>query len=111
MKAIKILCFSFFLGLTAVAQQAQTPEQYAKTMTQSLTKMLNLTPTQQDEVHTIHFGIAQKNEGILNSNYTEEQKKDIIKSNEVARIAMLKHMLSEEQFAILQKEEAEQVKQ
>jgi hypothetical protein len=111
MKAIKILCFSFFLGLTAVAQQAQTPEQNAKTMTQSLTKMLNLTPAQQDEVYTIHFGIAKKNEGILTSDYTDEQKQAIIKSNEVARIAMLKHMLSAEQFAKLQKEEAEQSKQ
>ncbi len=108
MKAIKILCFSFFLGLTAVAQQAQTPEQNAQALTQSQTTMLKLTPAQQEEVYSIHLGIAQKNQGILMSNYPEDQKKAIIKSNEEARKAMLKNILTAEQFAKLEKSVSEQ---
>ena len=65
MKAIKILCFSFFLGLTAAAQQAQSPEQNAQALTQSQTTMLKLTAAQQEQVYTIHLGIAQKNQGIF----------------------------------------------
>jgi hypothetical protein len=108
MKAIKILCFSFFLGLTAVAQQAQTPEQTAQTLTQSQTTLLKLTEAQQEQVYTIHLGVAQKNEGILMSNYSELQKKDIIKSNDEAKKAMLKNILTTEQFAKLEKSESEQ---
>jgi hypothetical protein len=108
MKAIKILCFSFFLGLTAVAQQAQTPEQTAQALTQSQTTMLKLTAAQQEQVYTIHLGIAQKNQGILMSNYSEEQKKSIIKSNEEAKKAMLKDILTAEQFAKLEKSATEQ---
>ncbi|MBP5994112.1 MAG: hypothetical protein KA736_00295 [Crocinitomicaceae bacterium] len=108
MKAIKILCFSFFLGLTAAAQQAQSPEQNALALTQSQTTMLKLTAAQQEEVYTVHLGIAQKNQGILMSNYSEEQKKAIIKSNEEARKAMLKNILTAEQFAKLEKSVSEQ---
>ena len=108
MKAIKILCFSFFLGLTAVAQQAQSPEQNAQALTQSQTTMLKLTAAQQEEVYTVHLGIAQKNQGIFMSNYSEEQKKAIIKSNEEARKAMLKNILTAEQFAKLEKSATEQ---
>ena len=108
MKAIKILCFSFFLGLTAVAQQAQTPEQSAQAITQSQTITLKLTPAQQEEVYTIHLGIAQKNQGILASNYSEDQKNAIIESNEAAKMAMLKNILTAEQFAKLEKSITEQ---
>jgi hypothetical protein len=108
MKAIKILCFSFFLGLTAVAQQAQTPEQTAQALTQSQTTMLKLTSAQQEQVYTIHLGIAQKNQGILMSNYSEDQKKSIIKSNEEAKMSMLKNILTAEQYAKLEKSVAEQ---
>lgn len=102
MKAITILCFSFFLGMTAFAQTAQTPEQNAQNLTKSQTTLLNLTPEQQEQVYTIHLGIAQKNQGILATNYTEEQKKAIIKSNEDARMLMLKNILTAEQFSKLE---------
>jgi uncharacterized protein YpmB len=108
MKAINILFFSFFLGFTAVAQQAQSPEQTALALTQSQTTMLKLTAAQQEEVYAVHYGIAQKNQGILMSNYSEEQKKAIIKSNEQARMAMLKNILTAEQFAKLEKAATEQ---
>lgn len=42
------------------------------------------------------------------SNYSEEQKKAIIKSNEEARKAMLKNILTAEQFAKLEKSVSEQ---
>jgi hypothetical protein len=108
MKAFKILFFSFFLGLTALAQQVQTPQQSAQALTQSQTTMLKLTPAQQEQVYTVHFGISQKNQGILMSNFSEDQKKAIIKSNEEARMAMLKNILSAEQFAKLEKAATEQ---
>jgi hypothetical protein len=42
------------------------------------------------------------------SNYSEDQKKAIIKSNEEARKAMLKNILTAEQFAKLEKSATEQ---
>lgn len=108
MKALKIFGFTFFLGLTSFAQQVQTPEQHAQALTQSQTTMLKLTPAQQEQVYTIHLGIAQKNQGILMSNYSEDQKKAIIKSNEEARLAMLKNILTAEQFAKLEQAATEQ---
>ena len=42
------------------------------------------------------------------SNYSDEQKKAIIKSNEEARKAMLKNILTAEQFAKLEKSVSEQ---
>jgi hypothetical protein len=42
------------------------------------------------------------------SNYPEDQKKAIIKSNEQARMAMLKNILTAEQFAKLEKAATEQ---
>jgi len=60
MKAIKILGFSFFLGLTAVAQQVQTPEQSAQALTQSQTTMLKLTPAQQEQVYSYILALPKK---------------------------------------------------
>jgi len=108
MNAIKILFFSFFLGLTAVAQQAQTPEQSAQSLTHSQTTLLKLTAAQQEQVYTVHLGIAQKNQRIMVSNYPEDQKKAIIKSNEEARMAMLKNILTAEQYLKLEKSMTEQ---
>jgi hypothetical protein len=42
------------------------------------------------------------------SNFSEVQKKDIIKSNEEARKAMLKNILTAEQFAKLEQSLTEQ---
>ena len=85
-----------------MAQTAQTPEQTAQAITQSQTNLLKLTPAQQEQVYTIHLGITQKNQGILASNYAEDQKNAILKSNEEARMNMLKSVLTVEQFAKLE---------
>jgi Spy/CpxP family protein refolding chaperone len=86
----------------------QSPEQRAKFLTEKMATELQLTEAQKEQVYTINLGIAQKNDGILTSNFTEEQKKEILRSNQEARIEMLKNVLTAAQFEALRKEMKEQ---
>ncbi|MEN9743242.1 MAG: hypothetical protein RLZZ65_1047 [Bacteroidota bacterium] len=116
MKKSLILSISLFFTAVAFAQspaknnskEHQTPEQRAQFQTEKMASELQLTAAQKEQVYTINLGIAQKNEGILTSNFTEEQKKEIIRSNQEARIEMLKNVLTAAQFEELRKEMKEQ---
>lgn len=116
MKKSLILSISLFFTTIAFAQSPaknnrtahQTPEQRAQFQTEKMAAELQLTPAQKEQVYTINLGIAEKNEGILASNFTEEQKKEIIRSNQEARIEMLKNVLTAAQFEELRKEMKEQ---
>ncbi|MFZ9658273.1 MAG: hypothetical protein ACO29Z_06240 [Crocinitomicaceae bacterium] len=116
MKKFFLLCIGFMFTTLSFAQapakstnnEPQSPEQRAKFLTEKMTAELQLTEAQKEQVYTINLGIAQKNEGILASNFTEEQKKEIIRSNQEARIEMLKNVLTAAQFEELRKEMKEQ---
>jgi Spy/CpxP family protein refolding chaperone len=86
----------------------KSPEDRAKFLTEKMAAELQLTAAQKEQVYTINLGIAQKNQGILNSDFSEEQKKEIIRSNQEARIEMLKNVLTAAQFEELKKELKEQ---
>jgi Spy/CpxP family protein refolding chaperone len=116
MKNLLLLSISLTLTALSFAQTSikntskdrQSPEERAKFLTEQMAAELQLTEAQKEQVYTINLGIAQKNEGILTSNFTEEQKKEIIRSNQEARIEMLKNVLTAAQFEELRKELKEQ---
>ena len=96
---------SLLLTAVAFAQQPapnnhepKSPEERAKFQTEKMASELQLTEAQKEQVYTINLGIAQKNQGIRNSNFTEDEKRSIIQSNREAQIEMLKNVLTAAQF-------------
>jgi Spy/CpxP family protein refolding chaperone len=115
MKKLSLFALSLLLSVAAFAQQPaaktqdpKTPEERAQFQTEKMASELQLTAAQKEQVYTINLGIAQKNEGIRTSNFSEEEKRSIIKSNREAQIEMLKNVLTAAQFEELKKELKEQ---
>lgn len=109
MKSIKILLASLLISASAFGQVDKTPEERATAQTEKMKTELSLTADQAEKVKTINLGIAQKNEGVKTSTMTGEEKKAAHKSNEEARDAMLKDVLTAEQFQKYQTLRAEKV--
>jgi hypothetical protein len=109
MKSIKILLASLLISASAFGQVDKTPEERATAQTEKMKKELALTPEQVEKVKVINLGIIQKNEGVKTSTMTGEEKKAAHKSNEEARDAMLKDVLTTEQFQKYQTIKAERV--
>ncbi|MFM6946094.1 MAG: hypothetical protein ACKOWW_03060 [Flavobacteriales bacterium] len=111
MKKTLLVTFGILLSSLSFAQTGsknlkdeKNPEDRAKFLTEKMAAELQLSEAQKEQVYTINLGIAQKNQGILNSDFSEEQKKDIIRSNNEARIEMLKNVLTVAQFEQMKKE-------
>ena len=98
--------FFCFMNLTAQT----TAEERATAQSTRMKTELNLTDDQYAKVYEINLGIVQKNDGIKNSTYSEEVKKEIIRSNEMARRAMLKDVLTAAQYETLEKKAAKAIK-
>ena len=109
MKSFKILLASLLISTSVFSQTEKTPEERAAVQTEKMTKELSLTADQVEKVKTINYGIVQKNEGVKTSAMTGEEKKAAHKSNEEARDAMLKDVLTAEQFQKYQTIKAERV--
>jgi len=107
MKSFKILLASFLITASAFGQVEKTSEERATAQTEKMKKELSLTADQAEKIKTINLGIAQKNEGVKTSTMTGEEKKAAHKSNEEARDAMLKDVLTAEQFQKYQTIKAE----
>ena len=115
MKKFLHVAFGLLVSATAMAQQPaqkeqefKTPEERAKFQTEKMASELQLTAAQKEQVYTINLGIAQKNEGIRTSTFSEEEKRSIIKSNREAQIEMLKNVLTAAQFEKMKAEIKEQ---
>lgn len=115
MKKILPFAFGLLLSATSFAQQPatkatepKTPEERAKFQTEKMAAELQLTDAQKEQVYAINLGIAQKNEGIRTSTFSEEEKRSIIKSNREAQIEMLKNVLTAAQFEKMKAEMKEQ---
>jgi hypothetical protein len=97
-----------FLMLLALALSisvgAQTVEERATAQTDKMKTALNLSAEQYTKVYEINLGIIRKNDDIKNSTYSDEVKKEIHRSNEHARRAMLKDVLTAAQYEKLEKE-------
>ncbi len=115
MKKFLHIAFGLLVSATAMAQQPaqkeqelKSPEERAKFQTEKMASELQLTAAQKEQVYTINLGIAQKNEGIRTSTFSEEEKRSIIKSNREAQIEMLKNVLTAAQFEKMKAEMKEQ---
>lgn len=111
MKILFHFAICLLISMEAMSQQApanhkepKTPEERAKFQTEKMASELQLSAAQKEQVYTINLGIAQKNEGIRNSNFSNEEKRSIIQSNREAQIEMLKNVLTAAQFEKLKAE-------
>jgi hypothetical protein len=99
----------FALALS-ISVGAQTAEERATTQTDKMKTELNLTAEQYTKVYDINLGIIIKNDDTKNSTYSDEVKKEIHRSNEHARRAMLKDVLTAAQYELLEKKVKKAVK-
>lgn len=91
-----------FITLGSFAQT--TPEERATSQTNRMKTELNLTDDQYSKVYDINLGIIMKNDGIKNSTFSEEVKKEVLQSNQQARKSMLKDVLTAAQYEKLETE-------
>jgi len=96
-----LMILALNLGLVVVAQ---TAEERATAKTDKMKTSLNLSAEQYTKVYEINVGIIRKNDDTKNSTYSDEVKKEIHRSNEQARKAMLKDVLTAAQYEKLAKE-------
>ncbi len=101
MKTIFLITL-LFITLGSFAQT--TPEERATSQTNRMKTELNLTDDQYSKVYDINLGIIMKNDGIKNSTFSEEVKKEVLQSNQQARKSMLKDVLTAAQYEKLEAE-------
>ena len=89
-----------FISLGSFAQA--TPEERATNQTNRMKTELNLTDDQYTKVYDINLGIIIKNDGVKASTFSEEVKKEVLQSNQQARKAMLKDVLTAAQYEKLE---------
>ena len=108
MKTLKFFTIGLFmLGSTTLFGQ-KTAEEKATAQTSKMKTELGLTEDQTSKVKEINLGIIQKNEAVMsNASMTEELKRSTIKSNNEARMNMLKNVLTSEQYTKLELKIAE----
>ncbi len=103
MKALKFLTVGLVMFSSTMVFSQKTAEEKATSQTAKMKTELDLSDEQSARVKEINLGIIQKNEGIMNNaSLSETQKKEILKSNNEARMSMLKNVLSSEQYTKLE---------
>jgi hypothetical protein len=103
MKALKFLTVGLVMFSSTMVFSQKTAEEKATSQTSKMKTELGLSDEQSARVKEINLGIIQKNEGIMNNaSLSETQKKEILKSNNEARMSMLKNVLSSEQYTKLE---------
>ena len=103
MKTVKSLVLGFVLLSSTLSFGQKTAEERATNQTMRMKTELSLSDDQAAKVKEINLGIIQKNQGIMgNTTMSEAEKNTIVKSNNDARMAMLKNVLTSEQFTKLE---------
>ena len=103
MKALKIFAVGLVMLSSTLVFGQKTAEEKATAQTSKMKTELGLSDNQATQVKEINLGIIQKNEGVMsNTGFSETQKKEIIKSNNEARMSMLKNVLTSEQYTKLE---------
>jgi hypothetical protein len=103
MKALKIFTVGLVMLSSTLVFGQKTAEEKATAQTTKMKTELGLSDNQATQVKEINLGIIQKNEGVMsNTGFSETQKKEIIKSNNQARMSMLKNVLTSEQYTKLE---------
>jgi protein CpxP len=112
MKTLKLIFASLIISFGVNAQtgkmtkleagQKKTPEERAKFQTENMKKELSLTNDQYDKAYQINLGIVQKNQALQDQKMTAEERRNAVKSNNEARMSMLKEVLTAEQYLKMQ---------
>jgi len=103
MKTVKSLVLGFVLLSSTLSFGQKTAEERATNQTMRMKTELSLSDDQAAKVKEINLGIIQKNQGIMgNTTMSEAEKNTIVKSNNDARMAMLKNVLTSEQYTKLE---------
>lgn len=103
MKTLKSLVLGFVLLSSTLSFGQKTAEERATNQTMRMKTELSLTDDQTAKVKEINLGIMQKNERVTADNtIPETQKNEILKSNNEARMSMLKNVLTSEQYTKLE---------
>lgn len=103
MKAIKSITFGLIMFSSTLGFSQKTAEEKASAQTTKMKTELNLTDEQVPRVKEINLGIIQKNESIMsNATMSDSEKRGIVQSNNEARKAMLKNVLTSEQYTKLE---------
>jgi hypothetical protein len=112
MKTIKLIIASIIVSFGVNAQtgkmtklessKAKTPEERAKVQTDRMKSELTLTNDQYEKAYQINLGIIQKNKGLQEQKMTAEERRNAVKQNNEARMAMLKDVLTADQYTKLQ---------
>lgn len=112
MKTIKLIIASIIVSFGVNAQtgkmtklessKAKTPEERAKVQTDRMKSELTLTNDQYEKAYQINLGIIQKNKGLQEQKMTSEERRNAVKQNNEARMAMLKDVLTADQYTKLQ---------
>ena len=103
MKTLKSIVLGFVLLSSTLSFGQKTAEERATNQTMRMKTELSLTDDQTAKVKEINLGIIQKNQGIMgNTSMSEAEKNAIVKSNNDARMAMLKNVLTSEQYTKLE---------
>jgi len=103
MKTLKIFTVGLVMLSSTLVFGQKTAEEKATAQTSKMKTELGLSDNQATQVKEINLGIIQKNEGVMsNTSFSETQKKEIIKSNNEARMSMLKNVLTSEQYTKLE---------
>jgi hypothetical protein len=103
MKTLKFLTVGLVMLTSTFVFGQKTAEEKATSQTTKMKTELGLSDDQTAKVKEINLGIIQKNEGVMNNtSLSETQKNEIIKSNNEARMSMLKNVLTSEQYTKLE---------
>lgn len=107
MKTLKLIIASLIISFSVNAQKANVkkieqkellPEQKAKFQTEKMKSELNLSNEQYDKAYQINLGIVQKNQSLTSQGLTDAERDKAVALNHEARMAMLKNVLTAEQF-------------
>jgi Spy/CpxP family protein refolding chaperone len=102
------------MATTAKAQQRNqgTPEERAKSQTERLVKLLELTDEQTKKVQTINLDLAKKmDEAFRNNSDDREAMRGKMQEIDTERDKKYKEILTDDQFKKYQEDKAERAKQ
>lgn len=109
MGSLKVLIAGAALIISANMSygQEKTAEERAAAQTEQMATSLGLSAEQKSQVAELNLGVAQKNEAVRqNPNMSQEQKSEALKGNNEGRKNALRMILTPEQFANYEQQEA-----
>ena len=113
MKLFKVLLLVFILANVGFIsaqelEKSRLPEERSKLQTQNMSKLLELSEKQKEQVYELNFIVAQKIDVIKNdASMSQEKKKEFIAGNHKDQMYALRSILTAEQYNKLEQSKAE----